>query len=83
MHTATRTSKPDIRRTLTCAALATITTLGMFSLVANLMTPMFAGIQLLASVPTVQRTHSIDLEDTVCVQAAHGDDTIDLRPSAI
>ena len=83
MQTATSTSKPEIRRTLTCAALATITSLGMFSLVANLVTPMFAGIQLRARAPTAQREQSIDFEDTVCVQAAHSDDTIDSRPSAI
>ena len=83
MQTATKTSKPDIRRTLTCAVLATITSLAIFSLVANLVTPMFAGIQLLASAPTAQRTRSIDFEDTVCVQAAHSEETIESRPSAI
>ena len=83
MQTGTKTSKPDLRRTLTCAALATITTLGMFSLVANLMTPMFAGIRLLADEPRAQQTQSINFEDTVCVQTAQSDDTVESRPSAI
>jgi hypothetical protein len=75
MQTASKNSQPDYRRALTCAALATITSLGMFSLVANLMTPMFAGIQLLAREPAAQQTPSIGFEDTVCVQTAHTDDT--------
>ena len=83
MQTATRSSKPDYRRALTCAALATITSLGMFSLVANLMTPMFAGIQLLAGEPAAQQMQSINFEDTVCVQTAHTEETIESRPSAI
>lgn len=33
----------DLRQAFTCATLATITSLGMFSAVANVMTPMFAG----------------------------------------
>ena len=83
MQTATKSSKPDYRRALTCAALATITSLGMFSLVANLMTPMFAGIQLLAGEPAAHQSQSINFEDTVCVQTAHTDDTTESRPAAI
>jgi hypothetical protein len=83
MQTGTKTSKPDLRRTLTCAALATITTLGMFSLVANLMTPMFAGIRLLASEPVKQQTEPLNYEDTVCVQTARTDGAADSRPSVI
>ena len=70
MENATRTTKPDIRRTLTCAALATITTLGMFSLIANVMTPMFSGIQLLPAGVSAQevRVSRDVIDDKVCVQ---------------
>jgi hypothetical protein len=84
MHTAIRNTKSDFRRTLTCAALATITSLGMFSLIANVMTPMFAGIQWLSATGQPQQTQAVRFEDTVCVQAAHIDDATETaRPSAI
>jgi hypothetical protein len=75
MENATRTTKPDIRRTLTCAALAMITTLGMFSLVANIMTPMFSGIQLLPAGVSAQEVRvSRDVSDErVCVQTVRAE----------
>ena len=39
----------DFRRSLACAALATLTTLGLFSLIANIMPPLMADGILLAS----------------------------------
>jgi len=71
MEDARKTTKPDVRRTLTCATLATITTLGMFSLVANVMTPMFAAIQFQqAIVPAPDaRAGKAVIEEKVCVQA--------------
>ena len=83
MPAAAPNTKPDLRRTLTCAALATLTSLAMFSFVANLMTPMFAGIRLLASDDAARPTQTLNFEDTVCLRTAHGDEAQDATPSAI
>jgi hypothetical protein len=53
MTTPTSTAT-DLRQAITCATLATITSLGMFSVVANVMTPMFAGSLLLTGRATAQ-----------------------------
>jgi len=80
---AENTKPPDLRRTLTCAALSTLTSLGVFSLVANLMTPMFAGLRYVSSQRSAQTSQSLNFEDTACVQAAHADDTQESKPAAI
>jgi hypothetical protein len=49
MNTAMKTTTFDLRRAATCAALATLTTLGMFSLIANVMPPLVADGLVLAS----------------------------------
>jgi hypothetical protein len=60
MNNALKTATFDLRRVATCAALATFTTLGMFSLIANVMPPLVADGLVLASrhetlcVPTAQ-----------------------------
>ena len=60
MNSAMGITTFDLRRAVTCAALATLTTLGMFSLIANVMPPLVAGGLVLASshetvcVPTPQ-----------------------------
>ncbi len=63
------TTQFDFRRTLTCAALATITSLGMFSLIANIMTPMFAGIRLLTATGSAQEVNADPVGDKVCVKS--------------
>jgi hypothetical protein len=55
----------------------------MFSLVANLLTPVFSGIRLVASERVAQQTQPVDFEDTACVRATHADDATETRPSAI
>jgi hypothetical protein len=49
MNTAMKTTAFDLHRAVTCAALATLTTLGMFSLIANVMPPLVADTLVLAS----------------------------------
>jgi hypothetical protein len=73
MVPATRRTQSEVRRTLTCAALATITTIGTFSLIANLMTPMFAGVALLSGIGSAQeaRTGTRPLEETACIETAY------------
>jgi hypothetical protein len=84
METAKSNTKPDLRRTLTCAALATVTTLGMFSLVANVMTPLFAGIRLLSTGTTAQETRrSFTSDEDICVPTAHREDARDLTKPAV
>jgi hypothetical protein len=83
MQSAIRNTKSDFRRTVACAALATITSLAMFSLVANIMTPMFAGMQRLSATDLSQPTQAGRFGDTVCVQAAHVDDAERSQPPAI
>jgi hypothetical protein len=81
-----KTTKPDFHQTLTCAALATITTLGTFSLVANVMTPLVSGLHLPTTGLSAQemRANQPSIEDTVCVQTAHMDgSTSSSRPSLI
>ena len=75
MENATTSTKLDIRRTLTCVALATITTLGTFSLIASVMTPMFSGIQLLPAGLSAQevRVSRDGIDDKVCVQTVRGE----------
>jgi hypothetical protein len=85
MEKARKTANTDIRRSLTCATLATITTLSVFSLVANVMTPMLSGIRLPAGVAAAQ-AFRVDptIEDRVCVQTAHAEDADRLpKPSII
>jgi hypothetical protein len=54
MNNAMKTTTFDLRRTATCAALATFTTLGMFSLIANVMPALMAdGLALASSHETV------------------------------
>ena len=53
MATPTSTGT-DLRQAFMCATLATITSLGMFSVVANVMTPMFAGSLLLTGRTSAQ-----------------------------
>ena len=61
----------DVRQTLTCATLATITSLGMFSAVANVMTPLFAGTALLNASTTAQEMRAAyRTDDAECVQTA-------------
>ena len=77
------TTKPDIERILTCAALATLTTLGLFSLIVNLMAPLFASVALLTAHEVAQQTATHGTEQRVC-QTTHVDDPEDLRrPSVI
>jgi hypothetical protein len=60
MNAAMKTTAFDFHRAVACAALATLTTLGMFSLIANVMPPLVADALVLATghevacVPTVQ-----------------------------
>jgi hypothetical protein len=49
MHTAMKTTTLDFRRVAASAALALLTTLGMFSLIANVMPPLVADGLVLAS----------------------------------
>ena len=49
MNNALQATTFDLRRAATCAALATLTTLGMFSLIANVMPPLMAEGLVLAS----------------------------------
>jgi len=66
MHTAMKTTPIDLRRTAACAALATLTTLGLFSLIANVMPPLVADTLVLATahetvcIPTAQAARSAD-----------------------
>ena len=86
MEPATRNNKHDVRRSLTCAALAIGTTLGMFSLIANFMTPLFASIQLLPGGISAQemRVGNQPIEDTACVEPARGDEAVEpQKPSTI
>lgn len=73
METPTPTTTHDFRRTITCAALATITSLATFSLVANVMTPIFAGSVLLAarSSPQQVRAGYRADNDASCVPTSH------------
>jgi hypothetical protein len=77
-------TKPDLRRTLTCAVLATITTTAMFSLVANIMPPLFSGIELLASSGSTQKLHAAEMTQSVCVKGPDvADDPESARPATI
>ena len=75
MEDARRTTRHDVRRTLTCAALATITTLGMFSVIANVMTPMFASMRLLSNGLSAQevRVNREINDERVCVQTVRAE----------
>jgi hypothetical protein len=85
MEPATTTKKHDIRRSLSCAALAGVTTLGMFSLIANFMTPLLAGIQLLPDAVSAQemRVGYRPIEDTACVEPARDEAIEPQKPSTI
>ena len=76
MHVAARTAHNEVRRALTCAVLATFTSLGVFSLIANIMPPLVSGIPLFAAAGSEgpSRGRVLALEDTVCLQAAYADD---------
>jgi hypothetical protein len=58
MTTSTPTGT-DLRQAFMCATLATITSLGMFSVVANVMTPMFAGSLLLTGRTPAQEVRAV------------------------
>lgn len=66
MHTAMKASTFDFRRAAACAALALLTTLGTFSLIANVMPPLIADGLILASshetvcAPTAQVLEAAD-----------------------
>jgi hypothetical protein len=85
MNKARKTANTDIRRSLTCATLATITTLGVFSLVANVMTPLVSGLRLPAGTASAQASRTDpSIEDRVCVQTAHAEGADRLpRPSIL
>jgi len=69
------TNGTDLRQAFTCAALATITSLGMFSVVANVMTPMLAGSALLTvRSPAQEMRASYRGDDGACVPTAHARD---------
>jgi len=85
MQPATPTTTFDIRRTLTCAALATITSLAVFSVVANVATPLFTGTLLLAARAPAQEIRVGFRADPVsCAQnAVRHDDPESWKPSLI
>jgi hypothetical protein len=60
MNTTTKTIGFELSRPVTCAALAMLTTLGMFSLIANVMPPLVTDTLVLAT------SHQ-----TVCVPVTH------------
>jgi hypothetical protein len=84
MERATPTTT-DLRQAFMCAALATITSLGMFSAVANVMTPMFAGSLLLNGRPPAQGLRTAygaaafggatGASDAACIPTSHVRDT--------
>ena len=64
MKHAMQTAPIELRRVATCAALATLATLGTFSLIANVMPPLVADTLVLARnaepvcVPAAQALHA-------------------------
>jgi hypothetical protein len=75
METSTPTAT-DLRQAFMCATLATITSLGMFSAVANVMTPMFAGSLLLTGRAPAQPIRgaygaAATSGDAACIPTAH------------
>ena len=54
MKPVTTSARPDYRRIVTCATLATITSLGVFSLVANVMATLIGGMTGRAAFQTAQ-----------------------------
>lgn len=76
METPTPTAT-DLRQAFTCATLATITSLGVFSAVANVMTPMFTGSLLLtgrAPAPQIRTAYgaaATGAGDAACIPTAH------------
>ena len=80
MATPTSTGT-ELRQAFICATLATITSFGMFSVVANVMTPMFAGSLLPAGRTPAQEIRAaygaaaaVDptgTGNTACIPTAH------------
>ncbi|MBK8742518.1 MAG: hypothetical protein IPM02_24855 [Betaproteobacteria bacterium] len=66
MHNAQNSAPFELRRVATCAALATLASLGTFSLIANVMPPLVADTLVLAHnaepvcVPATQVLHAED-----------------------
>ena len=85
MEPATPTTTFDIRRTLTCATLATITSLALFSVVANVATPLFTGTLLLAArAPGQEVFVGVRADPVSCAQnAVRRDDAEAWKPSLI
>ena len=83
MKPVTRSAKPDYRRVVTCAALATITSLGLFSLVANVMATLLGGMTGRAGTDAAHEVRVSLTTSPVACAPARADDTTSLPLQAI
>ena len=83
MKPARTSAKPDYHRIVTCATLATITSLGMFSLVANIMATLLGGMTGRTSgLPTQEVRVSLP-PSVVCADSARAEGAASLPLQAI
>jgi hypothetical protein len=84
MKPVTRSAKPDLRRIVTCATLATITSFGMFSLVVNVMATLVGGMTGRATAHAGQEVRvALTPSPVVCADSAHVEGVATLPLQAI
>jgi hypothetical protein len=71
MKPVTKRAKPDYRRVVTCATLATITSLGVFSLVTNVMSTLVGSMTGRAVGHAAQEVRADVATPVVCADSAH------------
>ncbi len=84
MEPVTQRAKPDFRRIVTCATLATITSLAVFSLVTNVMAALVGGMTGRSGSQTAQEVRvSLTSPPIVCADSAHAEGPTSLPLQAI